>query len=235
MKRNSSKIMLAINIFAITLLLTLNYFYQIKDFDYTLKCICSSIFAVLGLINFVYALATKRSNKRFFIGMTIAIIFSMLGDVILHFSFVAGVGAFAISHIFFIITYCFIQKFQRPDLLIACLTFVPIAIFLIFCPVLHFEEPIFKPVCVIYASIISTMFGKATGNFIREKNLLNGILAGASLLFLFSDFILVFSLFSDVLPWANNACMATYYPSLCIFAFSIFLRASIPERNKAIY
>ncbi|MEE0059569.1 MAG: lysoplasmalogenase [Acutalibacteraceae bacterium] len=230
MKRNSSKIVLAINTVGIALLLVLNYFYQSNNFDYTLKCVCSSIFTGLGIINLGYALTTKQSNKRFYIGMTIAIIFSMLGDIFIYHSFVAGAGAFAISHICFIITYCFIQKIKKLDLIIGCVLFIPVALFLLFCPLLNFEEAIFKPVCVIYALIIATMFGKAVGNFLRKKNLLNTTLAVASLLFFLSDFILVFHLFSDVISWAENACMAMYFPSLCIFAFSMYLK--INESNK---
>lgn len=231
MKNKSSKIVFVLNAVAIVLLLTLNYVYQCNDFNYTLKCICSSIFTVLGLINLCYALVTKQKDKQFYTGMIVAIIFSMLGDIFIYFNFVAGAGSFAISHICFIITYCFIQKIKKLDLLIGFLSFIPVALFLLFCPVLNYEEPIFKPVCVIYALIITTMFGKATGNLIREKSLLNFVLFSASLLFLFSDSILVFHLFSDVISWAENACMAMYYPSLCIFAFSMYLKTCEIKKN----
>lgn len=230
MKKNSTKILFAINVIFITVLLALNYVYQSNNFNYTLKCVCSSIFTLLGVINLGYAICTKQNDNKFYVGMIAAIIFSMLGDVFIYFSFIAGAGAFAISHIFFIITYCFIQKIQKLDLIIGFISFIPIALFLLFCPVLKFEEAIFKPVCVIYAVIITTMLGKSLGNFIREKNLLNTTLFIASTLFLLSDLVLVFELFSDVLPWAENACMALYYPSLCIFAFSMFIKTYNSEK-----
>lgn len=229
MKRNSSKIILTINIVAISILFILNYVYQINNFDFTLKCICSSIFTGIGIVNFGYALGTKQNDKKFYIGMLVALIFSLLGDIFIYFNFVAGAGIFALSHICFIITYCFIQKIKKIDLLIGVLFFIPITSILLFCPILNYEEAIFKPVCVIYGLIITTMVGKATGNFTREKNLLNSVLFVASLFFLLSDTMLVFHLVS----WAENACMALYYPSLCIFAFSMYIKIC-EDKKKSI-
>lgn len=231
MKRKSSKVILAINIVAIATLFILNYVYQSNNFDYTLKCICSSIFTGIGIVNFGYALGTKQNDKRFYIGMMVAIIFSLLGDILIYFNFVAGAGTFAISHICFITTYCFIQQIKKLDLLIGVLVFIPITSILLFLPLLNYEEAIFKPVCVIYALIITTMLGKATGNFIREKSLLNSVLFIASLFFLLSDIMLVFHLFSEVISWAENACMALYYPSLCIFAFSMYIKICQYKKN----
>ena len=54
----------------IATILFLNYFYQSNGFDFTLKCICSGGFALLGIINLCYALITKQSNIRFQIGMS---------------------------------------------------------------------------------------------------------------------------------------------------------------------
>ena len=97
-------------------------------------------------------------------------------------------------------------------------------IFLLFCPLLTFEVPIFRIVCIIYALIISTMLGKAIGNFVREKNAVNGTIAVASVLFFFSDLMLVFDWFIGLWSWTDHACMGTYYPALCLLAFSMCIR-----------
>ncbi len=224
MKNTVSKIMLAVNIGTISLLLVLNYFYQSNDFDFTLKCVCSSLFAGLGIVNLGYAFGTNHSDKKFYITMAIAIIFSMLGDIFIYFSFIAGAGAFAISHICFIITYCFIEKIKKLDLVISGVFFIGAASFLLFCPLINFEEPIFKPICVAYALIISLMVGKALGNFLRNKSLIYAVIAIASFLFFFSDLMLVIHLFIGLWDYAESACMGTYYPALCIFAFSMYLK-----------
>ena len=68
------------------------------------------------------------------------------------------------------------------------------------------------------------MLGKALGNFIREKNLVNGTIAVASILFFFSDLMLVFDWFIGLWNWTDNACMGTYYPALCFLALAMFLK-----------
>jgi hypothetical protein len=81
-------------------------------------------------------------------------------------------------------------------------------------------------VCIVYAAIISTMLGKAVGNFLRERSGdsgVSGMIALASGLFFFSDLMLVFDWFIGRWDWTSNACMGTYYPALCLLALSMFL------------
>lgn len=46
-----NKLILTINILIISAIFIMNYFYQSTGFDFTLKCICSGSFALLGSIN----------------------------------------------------------------------------------------------------------------------------------------------------------------------------------------
>lgn len=223
MKNTLSKIILAVNIGTTALLFVLNYFYQINNFDFTLKCVCSSLFTGIGIVNLAYALGTKQKEKSFYISMAVALVFSLLGDIFIYYSFIAGAATFAISHICFIITYCFIEKIKRLDLIIGAIFFAGAASFLL-CPLVSFEEAIFKPVCIAYALIISLMVGKAMGNYLRNRNIVNAVIAIASVLFFISDIMLVIQLFTEMWDYANNACMAMYYPALCIFAFSMYLK-----------
>ena len=52
--RKKEKVLFAVNAFVITVILVLNYFYQSNGFNFTLKCICSGLFATLGLVNLGY-------------------------------------------------------------------------------------------------------------------------------------------------------------------------------------
>lgn len=63
------KRMLVLNTVIISVIFDLNYFYQSNGFDFTLKCIYSGAFALLGLINLYFALIAKQQNIRFFIAM----------------------------------------------------------------------------------------------------------------------------------------------------------------------
>ena len=231
---NLQSVLLGVNLLLIASIFVLNYFYQSNGFDFTLKCICSGGFALLGLINLGYALGTKQENIKFYIGMSLGLILAMLGDVIIEYTFIFGAAFFALGHVCFVVAYCFFKRLGVVDLAISAVLFVGAAAFLLFCPLLSFDEPIFKPVCIVYALIISLMLGKALGNFVCERNAVFGVIAAASLLFFFSDLMLVFDWFIGLWDWTNEACMGTYYPALCLLAFSMFLAAKDKMKSNRI-
>lgn len=221
---------LTMNIIIIAAILVLNYFYQKNGFDFTLKCICSGSFALLGLINLAYSFKTNQKNKKFFVLMSIGLIFAFLGDYLIGKSFILGAAVFALGHVFFVIAYCTEEKIRSIDIVISLFFFFGAALFLMFCPLLSFDASILKIVCMIYALIISTMLGKALGNFIVRKNLANGAIALGSALFFFSDLMLVFDRFIGIWSWTDNACMGTYYPALCLLALSMFLKCKTEKK-----
>lgn len=203
-----------------------NYFYQSNNYDFTLKCIGSALFVVIGVVNYIYATRTLGKKDKFYTGMLIALVFCFLGDVFIHTSFVAGAGLFAVGHICLVYIYCIVQKLTKQDVIISSIPFICTAVFLLFFPLLKFDIPVFRYVCIAYASIISLMLGKAVGNYIKEKTTLNLILALAGVLFFFSDVMLVFSWFIGLWPWTFPMCMGTYYPALCMLAFSMFYKVA---------
>ena len=224
--------MLAVNLLVIATVFVLNYFYQLDGFNFTLKCICSGLFASLGLMNLGYALKKKQPNTNFYIGMAAGLFLAFLGDCLIGYDFIIGAAAFAIGHICFVIAYCFMQKMQRLDYIISGVLFLGCLCFLLFFPLLTFEVAIFRVVCIVYAAIISTMLGKAIGNFIREKNAVTGTIAVSSALFFFSDLMLVLDRFVGLWSWTDHACMGTYYPALCFLAFSMLLKTLTDRKVK---
>ena len=222
MKKN--KLVLTVNIVVIAAILILNYFYQSNGFDFTLKCTCSGLFAALGLFNLVIAIKDKASNLRFYVLMALGLVLAMLGDVLIGYDFIVGAGTFALGHVCFVIAYCFLQKIKGLDLVVSGVIFLGALLFLLLCPLLTFDVPVFKIVCIVYALIISTMLGKAIANFLREKNAVTALLALGSALFFFSDLMLVFDWFIGLWDWTSHACMGTYYPALCLMAFAMWLK-----------
>ena len=158
--------------------------------------------------------------------MSIGLILAFLGDVLIGYDFIVGAGTFALGHICFVVAYCFLQKMRKPDYALGGALFLGCLIFLLFCPLLKFEIAVFRFVCIAYALIISTMLGKALGNFIHERTPVNGTIAIASCLFFFSDLMLVFDWFIGLWSWTDHACMGTYYPALCLLALSMFLKTA---------
>ena len=226
-----SKIMLVVNAVLIALIFVLNYFYQSNGFNFMLKCICSGSFALLGLLNLIYAFITKADNRKFFIGMSAGLFLAFLGDVLIKYDFIFGAATFAFGHICFVAAYCFSKRMRKLEYIVSGVLFSGCLVFLMTCPLLHFEVPVFRIVCIVYALIISTMLGKAIGNYARERNITNGTIAFASTLFFFSDLMLVFDWFIGLWNWTDHACMGTYYPALCLLALSMILKM-IFEREK---
>ena len=218
------KLMLAVNAVVISAILILNYFYQSNGFDFTLKCVCSGGFALLGIFNLIYALAHQQKDSPFYIGMALGLVLAMLGDVLIGYNFIVGAATFALGHICFAAAYCFMRRLSRADLVISGVFFLGALAFLLFCPLLTFDVPAFKAVCIVYALIISFMLGKALGNFIKDRNAVTAAIAAASALFFFSDLMLVFDWFIGLWSWTDHACMGTYYPALCLLALAMFLR-----------
>ena len=94
-----------------------NYFYQSLGFSYPLKIMCSSGFALMGIINMVYAYK-RFENKKVLIFMTLGLIFAFLGDVAINPNFILGVIFFASGHVFFVVAYLAYKKLEKLDIVI---------------------------------------------------------------------------------------------------------------------
>lgn len=226
------KAMLLTNGIFLLAVAVLNYFFQINQFSYTLKCICSCCFTVLGILNLVYALKNKTSSPKFYYIMAAGVVFAMLGDVFIFHNFFLGAGAFALGHICFVVAYFYLEKFTLTDLLASGVLFLIALFYLLFCPVLSFEDPVLLPICIIYAVIISAMTGKSFGLFIAKKTLFRGIVFLGSFLFFVSDLMLVLDLFAGLWAWPYHACMSLYYPSVCLLALSMLLKTIQDDTAK---
>lgn len=215
---------LLLNILIIAAIFVLNYFYQKNNFVFSLKCICSAAFALLGIINLLFAIGTEKENLEFYILMSMGLVLAMLGDVFINKSFAMGAGFFALGHVGFALAYSFLQGFNSLDVIIVGAIFLATAAFLLFAPCVDFGSKKIKWICLSYALIISVMLGKAVANLICQVNAVNALISAGSILFFFSDLMLVLNWFVGVGRWAGNACMGTYYPALCILAFSMYLK-----------
>ena len=215
------KILAMINI-AITIVVFIgNYFYQSMGFNYTLKIMCSSGFALMGIINMVYAYK-KISERKVLLFMTLGLIFAFLGDVAINPNFILGVIFFALGHVFFVVAYLAYRKLDKLDVIMsACLGCFAVGFILLF-PYIVFSVPMLKYVVLLYAVIISVMVGKSVGNALRERSVLTVMIASGSILFFISDMMLLLAWFSTIEGrWTSNVCMAAYYPALCLLAGSM--------------
>lgn len=215
------KLFLAINLVLICAVFIGNYFY-LSEYSLLKKALCSSGFALIGLVNLAYALTQKDKQLRYSISMALGLFLAMLGDIILGFDFTIGAASFAAGHICFAVAYYFLCRPAARDFVISGALFLASAAFLLFFPGMTFEQPFMKYVCLAYALVISCMTGKAISNFSRERTLQTVILLIGSVLFFFSDLMLVCDWFLGMGRIAGILCMSTYYPAECILAYSVF-------------
>lgn len=187
-----------------------------------IKATTSIFFVLLGIVNLTYVILTKQQNLRFPIIMVIGLSFAMLGDIFLNIEFIVGALLFAIGHVWYFVAYNFLQKFALHDLIYGIAIFVPSVIFILCMPFLDFGSLLMKIIVIAYALIISFMVGKSLSNLVAQPNTQNILLAIGSLLFFFSDLMLLLNVFGNLSEVFDVLCLATYYPAECILASSIF-------------
>lgn len=194
--------------------------YDWVEYPVYVKAFASALFVATGLVNLIYVLKNQTKNKMFPIMLFVGLVFAFLGDVLLEIQFIVGAGLFALGHVLFFVSYCFLSKISWKDLLFGLAVFVPSLLIILLVPIFKFDG-IMKIVCIVYALIISFMVGKAISNLVKNKSLLNVIILVGSCLFFFSDMMLLFSNFGGVAV-CGAFCLLTYYPAEFFLAYSIF-------------
>jgi len=195
------------------------------------KAITSICFVLLGLVNLIYVILQKQNNLKFPITMAIGLFFAMLGDIMLNIEFIVGALLFAVGHVWYFMAYNFLQKFKTSDLIYGIAIFVPAIIFILFMPIFDFGSLLMKIIVMFYALIISFMVGKSLANLIAIPTRQNILITIGSILFFFSDLMLLMNVFGNLSPVFDVLCLATYYPAECILAFAIFAHNTKHSNN----
>lgn len=218
------KLFMMLNAIMMTFILIFDVLYMVKG-GLLLKSIASIMFVVTGIINIIYCIKNK-TNLKFPIWMIIALIFAMLGDILLNINFYVGTILFAVAHIFYFISYCMLQKFNGRDVLCGAIISIMAVSIILFTPFLNFGANLMQGICCFYALIISLMVGKAISNLLKENNFINIIIMIGSILFFISDFMLLLNKFGNI-DGTNYLCLGTYYPAQFLLAFSLFAYADM--------
>ncbi len=186
------------------------------------KGIVSSGFVLLAITNLIYSIKLKSPNLKFPILMTFGAVLGMLGDILLASQFVFGAASFAISHVFFAISYSTLIRFRLRNLIPAVCVFLPPLLFMTLAPFFDYGSLFMEMLCITYAAVICIMVGKAISNFIEHKKLSYGIILVGSILFYISDFMLLLYVFGGAPEITDILCIATYYPAQCLLAHSLY-------------
>ncbi len=168
---------------------------------------------------FVIGKAGKKPDRSQ-IFMLLGQVFACLGDIVINYEFAAGAALFAVGHIGFFVSFCFLGRVGLRDLIyIVCAVCVSLSV-LQMIPDLVLDD--MAPVIYAYAVIISCMLGKA-GSLVWEKSLSvkhHVLIFAGALTFYLSDFMLLICMFASGGKPFDIACLMLYYPAECLLAIS---------------
>jgi alkenylglycerophosphocholine hydrolase len=175
------------------------------------------IFKIIPIVFIIlYAYLHLPEEAGLFHWLTlIGLVFCMLGDGFIEKSFVLGLGAFLIGHLFYLSGFFNAFHFSK----IGMLMLIPIILYsiiigkhVITAPQASGEITLTLPV-IIYIIAISTMLWAA----IMTQNV--WLIIG-SILFVISDSILAWNKFVSIVPFSSVFVMTTYYSAQFFIAHS---------------
>ena len=187
-----------------------------------LKGMTSTWFVMLGTLNLAYARKMNLKISGFLIFIELGLCFGMCADVLLGVQFIVGILFFALGHVFYLIAFYTLEKFQWKDVCII-LPIAAVSLFLVTStPYIQIEDQLIKKLLLGYAVIIACMLGKAISNFSEEKNIYRGLILLGSAMFWFSDVMLAIDMFGEASRITWVLCSYTYWPAQNILALSLF-------------
>lgn len=210
-----SKIKITLSVFIITALVHLISI----QFGLTNLQIISKPLIMVLLMNYFLVSTNKSEHPTFFV-IAVAIVFSWLGDVFLMFQskypsfFIIGLGAFLVSHIFYIVAYKrsrgaeIESQLSKPRLARYDFFLLLICSSLIIVLYPHLGDMMI-PV-IIYALTITYMAITSVHRFGKTSVSSFWMVTVGALLFMFSDATIALDKFVEPIPNARLIIMTTY-------------------------
>ena len=187
-----------------------------------LKGVTSGWFVLIGIVNIVFVRKSGMKAAGFPAMMMTGLSLCWIADIVLNITFIPGALIFAVGHVFYFIAYSRLIKFEKSDLIPSVIIFVCAASLVLFVPIFDFGIPLMQYIILAYALIISLMVGKAISNMRREKTSLTKLIVFGSILFFFSDLMLLLCYFAGAPQITDSLCLFTYYPGQYLLAHSIY-------------
>ncbi len=154
---------------------------------------------LMPILAYIVYLSSNENNKFLYL----ALFFSFLGDVLLQFTFIPGLVAFLIAHIFYIVIF---SKNTRLSFFKSISMVIITVLYFLFLKN-HLTSELFIPV-LIYCIAITLMAVFAINRTNRSKGI-NYVLIGA-LLFVISDSCIAYNKFVESIPNSTFWIMSTY-------------------------
>ena len=231
--KGMKRIVLSLNVLLLVALLASTIAYMCLS-GLRLKALTAGFFTLPGLINMLYALSHKEKRKGFPIAMGAGLAVCMLADVVLNIDFVIGAVIFMAGHALYVAAFCLRSRWVRQDTFATLGMLLVSALLLTFLN-LDFDMPFLYPACAAYGAVISFMVGKAVSTALRERTPASIIMGISSVMFYFSDLMLLLYFYGGASRLADRLCLITYFPAQGLFALSIFIhtwKEALHERTN---
>jgi len=191
----------------------------------------TAIKIVPALIAIVYVVLTRPTSALFYVLLSVALAFCMLGDIGMEKDIVAGIGMFLIGHILFTVN--FLWQTSNVGLVttnlvvpIVCMGGLSVFVFL-FIRYLSSSGPEVPDFVLkagtLYFIMISATFSTSILLWLTTGNIWGLIPVIGALFFLISDSIIAINAFHHKIPRAQLFIMPTYYLSIFLLSLGVFV------------
>ena len=194
------------------------------------KAASCALFVLLSGINLAFSWMNGK-DRKFASVMFAGALTGWMGDVLLGVNFILGAGLFAVGHVMYLIGFCMIRKFTGKDAALMAGILIGTSALILLYPKFDFGGTVMQAVCLVYGLIISCMVGKAVMGAAAEKSLPFVVMAVGSMLFYFSDLMLVLRYFADAPKLADRLCLLSYFPAQGLLAASVYFYVTRKEIN----
>ncbi len=184
---------------------------------YIFKPLATTLIFFLAFTNWA------KSKLPFALWISIGLVFSLLGDILLIWPdqlFVAGLAAFLLAHLAYLVA--FTRDAEFPANWPLWLAFLTIAAANFFALKPNLPSGLALPVA-LYAVALSTMTAQAAGRALLLRNSSAKLAAIGALFFLLSDTLLAWNRFHHPIPLASLLILAPYYAAQLLVAQSTTL------------
>ncbi len=233
--RKESKICLVGNLIYLAVLAVFTVVYITRG-GMVYKAIASAIFFMGALLNVV---AARKFGMKGYpackYALAAAALACFIGDVAIDHSFIAGVVVFAVGHILYIAAFRTINRLGWGTILPAAAMMIAGIGFILLYPGYDFGDML-APV-IVYAVIISVMFGRAIG-IALDRDVpwrLRVCVAFGAVLFVLSDFFLTLHRFADGGRICSVLCLSLYYPAQYLLTLCVLFASDCDRvREKRV-
>ncbi len=191
----------------------------------------TAIKIVPALIAIIYVVLTRPTPVLFYVLLSVALVFCMLGDIGMEKDIVAGIGMFLIGHIFFTVN--FLWQASNVGLVttnlivpIVCMGGLSVFVFL-FIKYLRSSGPevpdFILKAGTLYFLMISATFSASLFLWLTTGNIWGLIPVIGALFFLISDSLIAINAFHHKISRAQLFIMPTYYLAIFLLSLGVFV------------